>query len=72
MARSGSTGHTCCAIRSVMSRAAPKETLANLTALPDAAVEAVRMVLRGEAVVSAGDALRVERSVRTATRRRRA
>ncbi len=40
-----------------------KETLANLTALPDAAVEAVRMVLRGEAVVSAGDALTVERSV---------
>src|ERR1039458_3672877 len=29
-----------------------KETLANLTALPDAALEAVRKVLRGEAVVS--------------------
>jgi Transposase DDE domain len=40
-----------------------KETLANLTALPDAALEAVRKVLRGEAVVSAGDAFTVERSV---------
>jgi Transposase DDE domain len=40
-----------------------KETLANLTALPDAALEAVRKVLRGEAVVSAGDAFEVERSV---------
>jgi hypothetical protein len=40
-----------------------KETLANLTALPDAALEAVRKVLRGEAVVSADDALVVERSV---------
>jgi hypothetical protein len=40
-----------------------KETLANLTALPDAALEAVRKVLRGEAVVSAGDAFAVERSV---------
>jgi len=40
-----------------------KETLANLTALPDAALEAVRKVLRGEAVVSAGEAFTVERSV---------
>ena len=40
-----------------------KETLANLTALPDTALEAVRKVLRGEAVVSAGDAFEVERSV---------
>ncbi len=40
-----------------------KETLANLTALPDAALDAVRKVLRGEAVVSAGDAFTVERSV---------
>src|SRR5216684_9311213 len=40
-----------------------KETLANLTALPDAALEAVRKVLRGEAVVSADDAFEVERSV---------
>jgi hypothetical protein len=40
-----------------------KETLANLTALPDAALEAVRKVLRGEAVVSADDAFTVERSV---------
>jgi hypothetical protein len=40
-----------------------KETLANLTALPDAALEAVRMVLRGDAVVSAGEAFEVERSV---------
>ena len=40
-----------------------KETLANLTALPDAALDAVRKVLRGEAVVSAGEAFTVERSV---------
>ena len=40
-----------------------KETLANLTALPDAALEAVRKVLRGEAVVSADEAFEVKRSV---------
>jgi hypothetical protein len=40
-----------------------KETLANLTALPDAALEAVRRVLRGETLVPAGDAFTVERSV---------
>jgi hypothetical protein len=40
-----------------------KETLANLTALPDAALEAVRKVLRGEAVVSADEAFTVDRSV---------
>src|SRR5258708_16768980 len=40
-----------------------KETLANLTALPDAALEAVRKVLRGEAVVSADEAFEGERSV---------
>src|SRR5712691_12259440 len=40
-----------------------KETLANLTALPDAALEAVRKVLRGEAVVSADEAFEVQRSV---------
>jgi hypothetical protein len=40
-----------------------KETLANLTALPDAALEAIRKVLRGETVVSADDAFTVERSV---------
>jgi hypothetical protein len=40
-----------------------KETLANLTALPDAAVEAIRKVLRGETVVPADDTFTVERSV---------
>jgi len=40
-----------------------KETLANLSALPDAAVEAVRRVLKGESMVPAGDAFEVERSV---------
>src|SRR5258708_14164313 len=40
-----------------------KETLANLTALPDAALEAVRKVLRGEALVAASEAFEVERSV---------
>ncbi len=40
-----------------------KETLANLTALPEAAVDAVRRVLRGETVVSADEAFTVQRSV---------
>ena len=40
-----------------------KETLANLTALPDAALEAVRKVLRGQALVPADEAFAVERSV---------
>jgi hypothetical protein len=40
-----------------------KETLANLTALPDAALDAVRQVLRGETLVPAGGAFAVERSV---------
>jgi Transposase DDE domain len=40
-----------------------KETLANLTALPDAALDAVRQVLRGEALVPAGGAFAVQRSV---------
>src|ERR1039458_9570377 len=40
-----------------------KETLANLTALPEAALEAVRQALRGETVVSADEAFEVERSV---------
>src|ERR1022692_2162371 len=40
-----------------------KETLANLTALPEAALEAVRKALRGETVVSADEAFEVERSV---------
>jgi len=40
-----------------------KETLANLTALPDAALEALRKVLRGEVMVSADEAFEVERSV---------
>ena len=40
-----------------------KETLANLTALPDAALEAVRKALRGEVMVSADEAFEVERSV---------
>jgi hypothetical protein len=39
-----------------------KETLANLSALPDTAVEAVRKVLKGETVVSAGDTFQVDRS----------
>ena len=64
MAQSGSIGPICCVTRSAMSRAWPrKETLANLTALPDAALEAVRKVLRGETLVSADEAFEVERSV---------
>src|SRR5262249_6807468 len=40
-----------------------KETLANLTALPETAIEAVRGVLRGKTLVSADEALTVRRSV---------
>lgn len=40
-----------------------KETLANLSALPDEAVDALRRVLRGETLVSADDAFVVERSM---------
>src|ERR1039457_4849763 len=40
-----------------------KETLANLTALPEAAVDAVRRGLRGVTVVSADEAFTVRRSV---------
>jgi hypothetical protein len=39
-----------------------KETLANLSALPDAAVEAVEAVLKGAALVDAGAGLAVGRS----------
>jgi len=40
-----------------------KETVANLSALPPDAVEAVRRVLRGDALVAADEAFVVERSV---------
>jgi hypothetical protein len=40
-----------------------KQTLANLSHLPPEAIDAVRRVLRGETLVAAGDALRVERSL---------
>lgn len=40
-----------------------KETLANLSALPEAAVEVLRRVLRGETLVSAEEVFEVERSV---------
>lgn len=39
------------------------ETLANLSHLPAAAIEAVRRILRGEALVGAADAFRIERSL---------
>jgi hypothetical protein len=39
------------------------ETLANLSALPPAAIEAVRASLSGKALVAAGDGLRVVRSL---------
>ncbi len=39
-----------------------KETLANLSQLPDAAVEAIRRVLRGESLVAADEAFRITRS----------
>jgi hypothetical protein len=40
-----------------------KETLANLSHLPDAAIEAVRLVLAGRAVIDAGASLEVTRSL---------
>src|SRR5512144_898541 len=40
-----------------------KQTLANLSHLPPEAIDAVRRVLRGETLVAAGEALRVERSL---------
>jgi hypothetical protein len=39
------------------------ETLANLSALPPAGIEALRAVLAGEALVGAGEAVQVERSL---------
>ena len=40
-----------------------KRTLANLSALPSEAVAVLRRVLKGETLVSAGESVRVERSV---------
>jgi hypothetical protein len=40
-----------------------KETLANLSALPEEAIDALRRVLRGETLVSTEEAFEVERSV---------
>ena len=40
-----------------------KQTLANLSHLPPEAIDAVRRVLRGELLVTAGDALQIERSL---------
>ena len=46
------------------------ETLANLSALPIAAIEAVRAVLAGKTVAVAGEALTLIRNCRTGTRPR--
>jgi transposase len=40
-----------------------KETIANISGLPPAAIEAVRRVLRGEELFAAGEAFRIERSL---------
>ncbi len=40
-----------------------KETVANISGLPPEAIEAVRRVLRGEALGAAGEAFRIERSL---------
>src|SRR5438270_74318 len=40
-----------------------KETLANLSHLPDEAIEAVRLVLAGRTVIDAGEGLEVTRSL---------
>jgi Transposase DDE domain len=39
------------------------QTLANITALPPAAIEAIRAILRGEQVVPAGQAMQITRSL---------
>jgi hypothetical protein len=40
-----------------------KETVANISRLPAEAIEAVRRVLQGEALVAPGEAFRIERSL---------
>src|SRR3712207_8164667 len=40
-----------------------KRTLANLSALPDDAVEVLRRALKGETLISAEESVRVERSL---------
>ena len=40
-----------------------KETVANISGLPPEAIEAVRRVLQGEALLAAGEAFRIERSL---------
>lgn len=40
-----------------------KETVANISGLPPEAIEAVRRVLKGEALLAAGEAFRIERSL---------
>jgi len=40
-----------------------KETVANISGLPPEAIEAVRRVLRGEALLAGGEAFRIERSL---------
>ena len=40
-----------------------KETVANISGLPPEAIEAVRRVLRGEALAAAGEGFRIERSL---------
>jgi hypothetical protein len=40
-----------------------KETVANISGLPPEAIEAVRRVLRGEALGATGEAFRIERSL---------
>ncbi len=40
-----------------------KETVANISGLPPEAIEAVRRVLRGEALAAAGEAFQIERSL---------
>ena len=40
-----------------------KETLANLSHLPEEAIDAIRRTLRGELLVAAGEAFAIERSL---------
>ena len=63
-ARPTSTSRRCCAARSASPTArVGKQTLANLSALPDAAIDAVEAVLKGKTLLDADAALAVTRSL---------
>ena len=62
--RPASTSRRCCAARSASpTDGSGKQTLANLSALPAAAIDAVEAVLKGKTLVEADAALAVTRSL---------